>query len=96
MGAGQAALRSLQITKRKGLVMKVFCTLAVAGFILSACSVYVDGAPMEHYGQGESSLTIRADSDAEMTVKCKDGREPYSKGGENGEPLVMGCRDIRR
>ena len=72
---------------------KTILTLAATGLMLSGCAVFVDSSAFEHYGDDQSSLTVRADSDAEMTVSCSDGREPYSEGGENGEPLVMGCRD---
>ena len=67
-------------------------TLTGAVLLLSGCAVFVDAGAFEHYGDDQSSLTVRADSDAEMTVSCSEGREPYSQGGEGGEPLVMGCR----
>lgn len=72
---------------------KLLLPLVTAGFLLSGCAVYVEGGPHTYARHHETSLTERADTDAPMTVSCAGEREPYSKGGENGEPLVMGCRD---
>jgi len=65
---------------------------AIAMLSLSACSIYVDGEKIEAHRTEHSSLTVRSDSDRKTTVSCMGGTEPYSEGGENGEPLVMGCR----
>jgi len=70
------------------------CILTLGAALLSGCSISVDtGGDWEHTDRGQSSLTVRANSDKEMSVNCADDREPYSMGGENGEPLVMGCRE---
>ena len=68
--------------------------LVAGSALLSGCSISVDGGSWERYDHGQSSLTVRADNDAEMSVNCGKGREPYSTGGEKGAPLVMGCRNV--
>lgn len=74
---------------------KSFLTFAAAGLMLSGCAVYVDGSAIDDYDDyRENSLTVQDDNGKEMTINCTDGREPFSKGGENGEPLELGCRNV--
>jgi hypothetical protein len=73
---------------------KTYAPIALAAFSLSACSVYVDGESVDLHKGPQSSLMVNGGSEGQTTISCTDGREPYSQGGENGEPLVMGCRDV--
>ena len=73
---------------------KTLAVFALSLTALSGCSIAIDAGDWDDRNRhGRSSLTIRTGDIGETEISCSKGQEPYSTGGENGEPLEMGCRD---
>jgi len=72
---------------KNSIILVPFCAIALSG-----CSISIDAGDWDDQHRNKSSLSIRTDENREAEVVCANGHEPYSTGGENGEPLVMGCR----
>ena len=72
---------------------KTLAVFALALTALSGCSIAIDGGDWDnHNSNGRSSLSVRTGDNSRAEVVCAQDQQPYSTGGENGEPLVMGCR----